>query len=115
MRNEKGKDKINQSDDTIMVIYDLENVITLPEAEVGIFFYKRKLTVYNLTAQTSSKQGYCSIWHELQCGRSGNDIASSFIAILDKLILDHPEVKHLICWSDSCMPQNRNSHMAHAI
>ena len=113
MRNEKGNDKLKQSDDTIMVIYDLENVITLPKAEVGIFFYKRKLTVYNLTAQTSSKQGYCSIWHELQ---SGNDIASSFITILHKIILDYPEVKHLICWSDSCVPQNRNSHnMAHAI
>ncbi len=79
-----------------MVVFDLENVITLPKADVGSFFYKRKLTLYNLTAMTSSKQGYCAIWTECVSGRAGNDIASAFIQILNKVAADHPSVTEII-------------------
>ena len=64
---------------------------------------------------TSSKQGYCAIWTECVSGRAGNDIASAFIQILNKVAADHPKVIELICWSDSCVPQNRNSHISQAI
>ena len=83
--------------------------ITLPKADVSSFFYKRKLSLYNLTAQTSTNQGYCAIWTEITSGRVGNDIASTFIAILEKVTVDHPNVTNIVCWSDSCVPQNRNS------
>ena len=55
MRNEKKRDK--ESKDVFLVVFDLENVITLPRAGVECFFYKSKLTLYNLTADTSRKQG----------------------------------------------------------
>ena len=71
------------------------------------FFYRRKLNVYNLTAQTNIKQVYCAFWPKVVSGRAGNDIASSFISILEKAVEDHPATKHLICWS--------NSHISHAI
>ena len=71
--------------------------------------------MYNLTAYTSSKQGYCSIWTELTAGRAGNDIASAFIAILKNVVADHPNVTDIVCWSDSCVPQNRNSHISQAM
>ena len=48
-------------------------------------------------------------------GRADNDIASAFIAILNKFVVDYPKVTELICWSDSCVPQNRNSHISQAI
>ena len=48
-------------------------------------------------------------------GRAGNNIASAYIQILNKVAADHPNVTELICWSDSCVPQNRNSHIFHAI
>ena len=51
MRIEKEKDKINiKTENKILVVVDLENIITLPKADVGLFFYNRKLTMYNLTA-----------------------------------------------------------------
>ena len=115
MRLEKNRDKENNDEASLIVVYDLENVINLPKADVGSFFYKRKLTLYNLTAMTSSKQGYCAIWTEGMSGRAGNDIASYFIRILTKVSEDHPNVKSLICWSDSCVPQNRNSHITQAL
>ena len=60
MREEK-KNKENTNGNCLLVVFDLENVITLPKADIGLFFYKRKLILYNLTAMASSKQGYCAI------------------------------------------------------
>ena len=113
MRYEKDGDKNNKN--IVLLFYDLQNVVTLQKAKVSSFFYKKKLNLYNLTAKTSTKKGYCSIWTELTSGRAGNDLASAFIAILKRVIEDHPNEKHLVCWSDSCVPQNMNSHMSHAI
>ena len=48
-------------------------------------------------------------------GQAGNDIASAFIQILNKIAANHPNVTDLICWSDSCVPQDRNSHISQAI
>ena len=48
-------------------------------------------------------------------GRARNDIANSFISILKKVLVDHPNITGKICWSDSCVPQNRNSHISQAI
>ena len=40
MRKEKGKDKMNKGVTSLLVVFDLENVITLPKAEVCSFFIK---------------------------------------------------------------------------
>ena len=61
--------------------------------------------MYNLTAKTSTKKGYCAIRNELLSGRAGNDLASGLIAIFKKVISDYPGVEHIACWSNSCVPQ----------
>ena len=65
-----------------------------------------------MTAHCSiSKKGYGAIWHEGQSGRGSNDIATAVIKILNAIADDHsedPRLKHIILWSDSCVPQNRN-------
>ena len=77
MRKEKEKDKMNKEATSLLVVFDLENVITLPKAEVDSFFCERKLTMYNLTAITFEKQGYCTIWIEAMPRYTENDIASA--------------------------------------
>ena len=52
MRSEKKKDKENCTENNLMIVFNLENVITLPKADVSSFFYKRKLSPYHLAAQT---------------------------------------------------------------
>ena len=89
--------------------------IALPKADTGSFFYKRKLTLYNLIAMKAPMQSYCAIWTKCMSGWAGNDIASAFTRILNKVAADHPNVTELICWSDSCVPQNRNSRILQAI
>ena len=72
IRKEKQNDKSTIQENELIIFFYLEIVINLPKAEVGSFFYKRKLNLYNLTAITSDKQGYCAIWTELTSGRAGN-------------------------------------------
>lgn len=115
MRTERKSDRESK---TLTICFDLQNVISLPRGNVSCFYYKRKLNVYNLTAHASDgnvKNGYCAVWHEGLCGRTGNDIASALVKILSKICLDYSNANDLILWSDSCVPQNRNSVISFAI
>lgn len=112
-REERERDR---KGDVPVLSFDLENVLSLPKAEVSNFFYKSKFNVYNLTAHFSvTKNVYCAIWTENLMGRSGNDIASALYKILEQVLADHPNVTELILWADSCVPQNRNSVMSYAL
>lgn len=62
-----------------------------------------------------TKKGYCAVWPESLIGRSGNEMASAVHRLLKVILVDHPECRHLILWSDSCVPQNRNSIMAYSL
>ena len=108
---ERDRDRANK--DAFCVCFDLENVFALPRANISSFFYRRKLNVYNMTAHCSvDKKGYGALWHMGQNGRTGNDIASAVLKLLSVIVEDHandPRIQHIVMWSDSCVPQNRNS------
>jgi hypothetical protein len=108
--------KIDREMKTAVICFDLQNVITLPRANISNMFYKRKLNMYNLTGHFSeNKQGFAVLWHEGQSGRAGNDIASALTTMLSKVIEQNPDITELVLWSDSCVPQNRNSLMSLAL
>lgn len=117
-REEKHKDKaeiINHNDMTV-VCFDLQKVLSCPQSSTSSFYYKRKLCVFNLTGyDMKNKQGYCILWHEGISGRSGNDIASAVTQLLEEVVKETPNLQNIILWSDSCVPQNRNSLMALAL
>ena len=115
-RYEINHDRQKVSPNVAVVCIDLENVITLPKSNVGNFFYKRKLSQYNLTGHCSlNKKGYCVLWHEAMAGRGGNDIASGVTCMLERIITDIAGIERFILWFDSCVPQNRNSYMSAAL
>lgn len=64
---------------------------------------------------TSHSKIYCALWHEGIVGRSGNDIASAVYHILNKIYSQNPTITRITTWSDSCVPQNRNSIMSSAM
>lgn len=113
MRESRKKEKEDKN--LPVFLFDLENVILTPHAEISSLFYLRKLTSYNLTAYYSvTKRVYCALWNETLGGRSGNDLASAFRRILEA-VAEENDLTELITWSDSCVPQNRNSIMSNAI
>ena len=99
-----------------IVCFDMQNVFALPLANMSNFFYKRKLNVYHLTAHLSiSKQSYGVLWPETLSGRTGNDIASALVHMLNTIVMDNPGIAEMTLWSNSCVPQNRNKVMAMAL
>lgn len=48
-------------------------------------------------------------------GRGANYIASAVMKILEQVVHDHPDATEIVTWSDSCVPQNRNSIIAFAM
>ena len=113
---ERDKDRKLNSPTTTIVCIDLQNVLSLPKSNVGNFFYKRKLSYYNLTGYSSlNKKAYCVLWHEGMSGHSGNDIASAVICMLNQVYKDLPNIDKFLLWFDSCVPQNRNSQMSAAL
>lgn len=108
-KTERDLDRQNEDKSTAIISYDLQNVFCLPKAEVSNFFYKRKFLVYNLTGHCNlNKTTYCSIWTEVQSGRSGSDIPSALRKILNQVATDNSNISKIILWSDSCVPQNKN-------
>lgn len=106
---ERDYDRKNLDGTTAVICYDLQNVFALPKANVSSFYYRRKFSVFNLTGHCNkNKKTYCAIWHEALSGRSGNDIASALIKILENVLGDNPGITRIILWSDSCIPQNKN-------
>jgi hypothetical protein len=114
VRADRNADRENK--EQLVICFDLQKVITVPQSFVNNFYYKRKINIYNLTAHDSiDKKGYCAVWDEKTCGRSANDIASSLYLILEKIVSKHSNVESLILWSDSCISQNKNSIISYAL
>jgi hypothetical protein len=108
--------KSSEDREVAVLCFDMEKVTSLPRADISCFYYLRKLNCYNLTAHCSlDNTTYCALWHEAISGRAGNHIASSMVKILYAVQKDHPQLKKIIMWSDSCVPQNRNSVMSFAL
>lgn len=113
-RIDRNQDRENKN--SAVLTFDLQNVLTCPKAEVSQFFYKSKMSVYNLTAHLSiDGQVYCCIWPEVLMGRKGNDIASAVIKILKEVSAKHTNIQELTLWSDSCVAQNRNCVISYAV
>jgi hypothetical protein len=48
-------------------------------------------------------------------GRRGNEIVSALTTILHQILQKHPYINCFNLWSDSCVPQNKNSIMCFAL
>ena len=109
-KSERDTDRNNVA--KVVVCFHLQNVITCPRVDISNFFYKRKLNVFNLTAHCSrKKRSNNAIWSEYCASRGGYEIASALCTILQRITEDFPDIRNLTLWSDSCVPQNRNSIM----
>ncbi|CAH0397612.1 unnamed protein product [Chilo suppressalis] len=108
VRELKTKDKIEvDSTTTVVAIYDLEKVLTIPQSEVGIFHYKRKYPIYNFTIYNSlSGRGYCYLWHYQVAKRGANEIGSCVLNFIETE--SQRGIKNFIFYSDGCAGQNKN-------
>lgn len=110
-REEKSKDSSKGREGIIKVCcYDLQAVLQTPCGDVNMFYYKRKLGVYNFTIyEISSRDGYCFVWNEEQANRGAIEMASCLWKYLNEAnSIDIP----IIFNSDNCAGQNKNKFIA---
>ena len=57
--------------------FDLQKVLEVPLGENGLFYYKRKLAMYNLTVtDIVNGQVYCYMWDQTIAKRGGSEVGS---------------------------------------
>lgn len=109
-REDKGNAK--NTDYQRVLVFDLQQILPVPYLTTNIAYYKRLLTMYNLTIRDCSQEkesSDCCMWSELQGGRGSDQIAS---CILKKLLQLPTSVEQVVTYSDTCGGQNRNINMA---
>ena len=98
-------------DNTIIAaMFDLQSILQLPCSEASPLYYKRKLTLYNLTVHKAvSLDGHCYVWTEVDGRKGANEIATALYLYLTSLPLT---VLQVLLSSDSCNGQNRNQFVS---
>ncbi|CAC5386628.1 unnamed protein product [Mytilus coruscus] len=109
------RDNDRSSEKAVLCFY--MEMLELVQGQIfQFFFYKRKLNVFNLTGHLSlNKCAYNAVWSEHIAGRGANEICSALLKILEKVLEDFPTLETITLWSDSCIPQNRNSIVVTAL
>jgi len=116
VRGLKKQDKENSRDqsqgsNTRVLTCDLEKVLYCPQSELGDFYYKRKLSVYNFTIfDCTVKEGHLYVWDQTT-GKRGSDETSSFLQDHIETVVNNDGVKTVIIYSDSCSGQNKNQYL----
>lgn len=99
-----------QDNKSVVFVFDLQQVLPTPYLTSNLSYYKRHLSVYNLTIH-DCKSGipHCYMWHEGMAGRGANEVSSCLFKHLSCLKTGCSSV---ILYSDNCFGQNKNSIVA---
>lgn len=99
-------EKAKTTNDTLVLTFDLQQALPVPNLTVGPAFYLRKAWVYNLGLHDClTDKGYMYMWPENVAKRGSDEIAS----ILYKHFKENPQqYEKLIVYSDNCSGQNKN-------
>ncbi|GFS06994.1 DNA repair protein rhp54 [Elysia marginata] len=105
------KGKANGDPTIVASCFDLQKVLPCPHGEASSFYYKRKLSTYNLTFYNMSSQDLqCYMWPEHISARGSNQIASCLWHHIQMHASLGKTVFNFI--SDNCDGQNRNGFVA---
>ncbi|CAH0682478.1 unnamed protein product [Chilo suppressalis] len=108
-RTVKAADKAEaeRNSSIIVATFDMQKILTCPFGNVSIFYYKRKLNLYNFTVyDVAQKSGYCYMWTEVFGKKGANEISSGLNLFIKTKIDDGAKIFRF--WSDNCSGQNRN-------
>ena len=94
---------------TLVLSFDLQQNLPVPILVHGSMLYLRQLWVYNFGIhECYSGSATMCLWNECIAGRGSEEIVS---CLLEYFSQARPNIKKLICYSDSCSGQNKNSLM----
>lgn len=99
------------TDKTVCAVsFDLQQAMDLPHSLVGIWHYKRKISLYNFTIyDLSTKEGFCHVWDETKGKRGSDEIGSCLLRFIKIKIAEG--VNDFKFYSDNCSGQNKNQFL----
>jgi hypothetical protein len=99
--------KMKENTHVSMCCFDLQKVLQTPQGKSSLFYYRRKLAVYNFTIYDVGRhEGYCYVWTENEGKKGSNEVASFLLNYIG--MKSAKGVKEFIFYSDNCSGQNRN-------
>lgn len=109
-RKLKNNDKdaaIHSNGKIITAVFDFQKVLSCPQGQISIFYYKRKLSCFNFTIfDMGHKQAICYMWDETISKRGANEVSSCLLDFVKENA--NNGVDEIRFWSDNCPGQNRN-------
>jgi len=112
-RDLKESDKtkaINEGNGLTVACFDFQKVLSTPQSKASLIYYKRKLSVFNMTIYNMApKIGYCCVWDETQAKKGSNEVSSALKKFLDLKIAEG--MTDFIFNSDNCGGPNRNRYV----
>lgn len=107
MKANDKKEALESGGKIVTACFDFQKILNCPHGNVGLFYYKRKLSIYNFTVfDLASQEGYCYMWPEINGKHGACEVASCLSKFIDGKVLDG--AKEFRFWSDNCAGQNRN-------
>lgn len=98
---------ISRSPKVVTASFDFQKILNVPHGDVGLYYYKRKLSLYNFSIfDMAELEGICYMWTENTAKRGANEVSSCLsMFIQDRVKKGANEFRF---WSDNCAGQNRN-------
>ncbi|XP_070182460.1 uncharacterized protein [Littorina saxatilis] len=113
LEKEIDKKAAQERDDTYAATFDMQAVLPIPSDPTSITYYKRKLSMYNLSVfSLGDKAASCYMWTEVEGHRGSNEVGTCLYKHLESL---PRSVNHAIFYSDTCTGQNRNQFIVSAL
>lgn len=107
-RHLKDQERSRHEERTLCTSFDLEAVLNTPKGDSVLFFYSRKVAVYNFTFyEVGSRRGLCHLWDETQGKRGSNEVATLLVRYIERVDKEGG-TDELLLYCDNCAGQNKN-------
>lgn len=79
-----NKDSARNNPLLISAVFDMQQVLSVPKCNVGVSYYKLKLSTYNFTIYNlASKECQCFMWNECIARRGSSEIGSCLLKFVE--------------------------------
>lgn len=79
------QDAIESNGSITAACFDFQKILTCPNADVSVLYYKRKFQVFNFTIyDMGMKEAICSVWDDSIAKKGANEVCSCLV----KFIMD---------------------------
>lgn len=107
MKASDKKEALESGGKIVTACFDFQKILNCPHGNVGLFYYKRKLSIYNFTIfDLASQEGFCYMWPESNGKHGACEVASCLSKFIETKVSQG--AKEFRFWSDNCAGQNRN-------